>query len=105
VSGDVQHAGDANFADVEGGVWGAVAGHLLGGPAHNVGVELAGGFGVAGHQLIPAELSFGGKHGACSDAVVYKKYIACRIKLFIPCCLPQNRGLKYGTGVGAFVWW
>jgi len=30
--------------------------HFLGVPAHNVRVKLAGGFGVAGHQFVPAEL-------------------------------------------------
>ncbi len=34
----------------------------MGCPAHNVGVKLACGFGIAGHDFVPAELSFWRKH-------------------------------------------
>src|SRR5271167_4190885 len=62
VPGDVQHAGDADVAEVKDGVRGAFSGHFLGRPADNVRIEFAGGLCVAGHEFVPAEFSFWRKH-------------------------------------------
>src|SRR5215470_1465686 len=63
MSGNIQHSGYSNVSDVEGGVWATITTrHLLGAPADNIRIEFAGGFGLAGHEFVPAEFSFCLRH-------------------------------------------
>src|SRR5690242_11860538 len=71
VPGNIQHARNANVAQIEGCVLGTIGTrHLPGRPADNVRIEFAGCFRVAGHEFIPAELSFWRKHRNSSPVVI-----------------------------------
>ena len=56
-------------------------GHFLGAPTDNVRVEFAGGFGVAGHEFVPAEFSFWRKH--VSVLLVAGRNIMTSIRLVV----------------------